>query len=262
MSIAPSTDGAGRSAGPIGAPGALVTGAGQGLGLAIGRRLAQRGDRVVLTDVSAELLESARQQLASEGLTVFTDVLDVTDATSVDSVVARWDAELGLGTVVNNAGMAFAAPLAETSVAAWDRLMAVNLRGAFLVMRAAVPLLSARRAGSIVNVASTSSFTASSSPMAAYDVSKAGIRMLTMAAARELGPVGVRVNAVAPGTMDTALVRGLFDGDDAGDLVGTRIPLGRLGGTDEIANAVAWLSSAEASYVTGHVLVADGGWLT
>lgn len=253
------TDGAGRSAGPIGA---LVTGAAQGLGLSIARRLAQRGDRVVLTDISFDLLEAARDQLAAEGLTVDIDVLNVTDPESVATVIARWDAEIGLGTVVNNAGMAFASPIAETEIAAWDRLMAVNLRGPFLVIRAAAPLLTARGAGSIVNVASTSSFTASSSPMAAYDVSKAGIRMLTMASARELGPLGVRVNAVAPGTMDTALVRGLFEGEDAVDLVGSRIPLGRLGGTDEIANAVAWLSSAEASYVTGHVLVADGGWLT
>jgi NAD(P)-dependent dehydrogenase (short-subunit alcohol dehydrogenase family) len=252
--------------GPIGLPapvtGALVTGAGRGLGLAIARRLARRGDRVIVTDISTALVEAAAAELAAEGLTVETDVLDVTSADSVDAVVTRWESQVGLRTVVNNAGMAFAAPLADTSPEQWDRLMSVNLRGPFLVMRAAAPHLVARGAGSIVNVASTSSFTASSQPMAAYDVSKAGIRMLTQSAARELGRAGVRVNAVAPGTMDTALVRGLFEGDEAQDLVGTRIPLNRLGGTDEIADAVAYLSSDEATYVTGHTLVVDGGWLT
>lgn len=260
MNHSVNTDGSAPAGG--GAIGSLVTGAGRGLGLAITRRLARRGDRVILTDWSPDLVASAAAELAAEGLDVDTDVLDVSDVESVDAVVARWDARVGLGTVVNNAGVAFAAPLAETDPADWDRLMGINLRGPFLVMRAAAPLLVARGGGSIVNVASTSSFTASSSPMLAYDVSKAGVKMMTMSAARELGATGVRVNAVAPGTMDTQLVRDLLPGGSAESSLADRIPMGRLGTTDEIAGAVEWLSSAAASYVTGHVLVVDGGWLT
>jgi NAD(P)-dependent dehydrogenase (short-subunit alcohol dehydrogenase family) len=249
--------------GPIGLPAtSLVTGAGRGLGLSRARALAKRGDRVILTDWDAGLARDAASTLALEGLIVDSDRLDVTDASDVEAVVARWDTEYPLTTVVNNAGIAFAKSMADTTADDWDRLMAVNLRGSFLVLKAASTLMSTRATGSIVNVASTSSFTASSSPMVPYDVSKAGIRMMTMAAARELGPSGVRVNAVAPGTMDTQLVRDLMPGSAADDLVSSRIPLGRLGLTNEVANAVAWLSSSEASYVTGHVLVVDGGWLT
>lgn len=243
--------------------GALVTGAGRGLGRAIATALARRGDRVVLTDYDEALVSAAAASLRSEGLDVYSDRLDVSDESSVVDVVNRWDAQIELGTVVANAGVAASSPLAETSLAEFDRIMNVNVRGGFLILREAVRVMQPRRRGNIVSVASTSSFTASSTPMLAYDTSKAAVRMMTMAAARELGPFGVRVNAVAPGTMDTQLVRGLFaDELSTEDLASSRIPLGRLGSTDEVANAVVFLSSPEASYVTGHTLVVDGGWLT
>lgn len=241
---------------------AFVTGAARGLGLAVATRLAERGDHVVLADLRQDDLAAATAQLARAGHDVSTAVLDVTDAAAVETTVAAVLAEHDVATVVNNAGMAFSAPIAETSVEAWDRLMAVNLRGVFLVTRAVVPSLIARGGGAIVNIASTSSFTASSTPMAAYDASKAAVRMLTQSTARELGPSGVRVNAVAPGTMDTALVRELLGEAGMASLTGARIPLGRLGATSEVANAVAWLSGDESAYVTGHTLVVDGGWLT
>lgn len=246
------------------APTSLVTGAGRGLGLAIATALARRGDRVILTDYDRGLVDAAAADLASAGHDVHSDRLDVSDEASVIEVMNRWDAAFPLSTVVANAGVAASSPIAETTMAEFDRVMNVNLRGGFLILREAVRLMQPRRGGNIVSVASTSSFTASSTPMLAYDTSKAAVRMMVMAAARELGPSGVRVNAVAPGTMDTQLVRGLF-ADASGstdDLASSRIPLGRLGATDEVANAVVFLSSPEASYVTGHTLVVDGGWLT
>ncbi|MFC0531601.1 SDR family NAD(P)-dependent oxidoreductase [Phytohabitans kaempferiae] len=242
---------------------ALVTGAARGLGLAVAERLARRGDHVVLTDVDLAAARAAAGGIATAGGLATAVALDVTDAAQVEKVVAHAGSIGPLTTVVNNAGIAFAAPIADTDLDDFDRLMAVNVRGAFCVLRAAVRAMLPRRHGWVVNVCSTSSFTASSSPMLAYDTSKAALRMMTQAAARELGPTGIRVNAVAPGTMDTALVRGLFDRHDGlDDLAAARIPLGRLGRTEEVAEAVAFLSCPASSYVTGHVLVADGGWLT
>jgi NAD(P)-dependent dehydrogenase (short-subunit alcohol dehydrogenase family) len=187
--------------------------------------------------------------------------LDVTDVDAVREAIARVDAETPLRTVVCNAGVALRRPLVEVEPEEYDRLMAVNVRGVFFVMQAALRALVPRGAGSVVNVASTSAFTASTGPMAAYDASKAAVRMLTQAAAREVAASGVRVNAVAPGTVETELTRGLATREQLADLARERVPLGRLGTPAEIAAAVAFLASDEASYVTGTTLVVDGGWL-
>jgi len=150
----------------------------------------------------------------------------------------------------------------DTSVEQYDRVLAVNLKGVFFTMQAALRLMVPRGTGSVVSISSTSGFTASSTPQAVYDLSKAAVRMLTTSAARETGRTGVRVNAVAPGTVGTDLVRDLLSKEAIARLSDERIPMGRLAEPREIAAAVAWLSSDEASYVTGHTLVADGGWLT
>jgi NAD(P)-dependent dehydrogenase (short-subunit alcohol dehydrogenase family) len=179
----------------------------------------------------------------------------------VRAVVAAADAAHPLETVVASAGIAFARPLADVEPEEYDRLMAVNVRGVFFVVQAALRAMAPRRRGSIVTVCSTSGFTASTGAMTAYDASKGAVRLLTQAAAREAAPSGVRVNAVAPGTVETELTRGLASADELASLGASRVPLGRLGRPEEIASAVAFLASDAASYVTGHVLVADGGWL-
>ena len=235
---------------PTSASGALVTGGARGIGRAIVEELADSGHDVVVADVAP-----------ADGLPARWVELDVTDVEAVREAVARVDAETPLRTVVNNAGIAFRRPIHEVEPAEFDHLMAVNLRGVFFVVQAALRALVPRGAGSIVNVASTSSFTASTGPMAAYDASKAAVRMLTQAAAREVAHTGVRVNAVAPGTVETDLTRGLATHDELEELARQRVPLGRLGRPEEIAAAVAFLASDDASYITGSVLVVDGGWL-
>ena len=241
--------------------GALVVGGAKGIGRAIARALAARGDDVVVADVDRAAAAACVEKLEAEGGSARAVGLDVTDVAQVREVVAAVDSESPLDTVVASAGVAFACPLVEVEPAEYDRLMAVNVRGVFFVVQAAVRAMTPRGRGSIVTVCSTSGFTASTGAMTAYDASKGAVRLLTQAAAREVAASGLRVNAVAPGTVETDLTLGLASSSELAALGASRVPLGRLGRPEEIAAAVAFLSSDEASYVTGHILVVDGGWL-
>ena len=246
----------------VSARAALVTGGARGIGLAIAEALAARGDTVTIADVDADGAQASAAALTARGLAATAVALDVTDVEQVDRVLAAVDARTPLTTVVCNAGLGALGGVLETSEAEFDRVLAVNLKGVFFTMRAALRLMVPRGTGSVVSISSTSGFTASSTPMAVYDLSKAAVRMLTASAAREVARSGVRVNAVAPGTVGTDLVRGVLSDEAIARLERERIPLGRLAEPREIAAAVVWLSSDDASYVTGHTLVADGGWLT
>lgn len=241
----------------------LVTGAAGGLGAAVARRLAARGDTVFVADLARAAADATVDEITAAGGVAFALAMDVGDEDAVRRAFDEIEAAGPLASVVHCAGVAFGSPLVDTPLARWQTLFRVNVTGTFLVVREAARRMTPRGTGAIVATASTSSFTASSSPMAAYDASKAAVHLFVKSVARELAPSGVRVNAIAPGTMDTALVRGLGAADDElAALAAARIPAGRLGGTDEVAHAAAWLTSPEASYVVGHTLVVDGGWLT
>ncbi len=247
----------------IAGPGALVTGGARGIGRAIAERLGRRGDTVFIADVAGEDAARTAEEFCALGLTVRAVTLDVADTDAIAEVVRQADSEVPLRTVVNNAGIGWISPLIDVTPQRFDTLMAVNFRGAFFVLQAAARAMIPRGQGTIVNLASTSAFTASTQPMVPYDASKGAVRMLTVAAARELAPFGIRVNAIAPGTVSTDLTRSLApDPDDLDRLAESHIPLGRLGSPDEMARAVDFLTSDNSSYVTGHVLVIDGGWLT
>jgi NAD(P)-dependent dehydrogenase (short-subunit alcohol dehydrogenase family) len=244
-------------------PVALVTGAARGIGLAIARWFLAHGHRVAALDIDAPQLALATAELADlagDRRRVLALHADVSKPEQVQAAIAQLAATFSrLDALVNNAGIANFKPIGETGFDVWREVMATNLDGVFLCTQAAVPLmLQGGRGGAVVNIASISGFRASTLRVA-YGTSKAAVIHLTRQQAVELGNQGIRVNAVAPGPVDTAMAKLVHtpairrDYHDA-------IPLNRYGTPEEIAEVVGFLCSAQAAYVNGQVLAADGGF--
>lgn len=242
---------------------AIITGGARGIGYAIAERLAAEGAHVVVADIEDEAARRAARELSGTGREALGLPLDVAQTRALPEFMRRvrdWQGHLDI--LVNNAGIAQRKEVLEVTEEDWDRLMAVNLKGVFFACQQAAAIMATQESrGVIVNLASTSSFVASSIPMVPYDASKAGVRMLTVSLAVHLAQLGIRVNAIAPGTIDTVLTRGVVEGAVLGEQAASKIPLGRLGQPPDLAGAVAFLCSDDAAYVTGHTLVVDGGWL-
>jgi NAD(P)-dependent dehydrogenase (short-subunit alcohol dehydrogenase family) len=233
---------------------ALVTGAARGIGLATVRRLLASGWQVAMLDRDTEALSEATQGLAQ----VLPIYADVSDPDQVERSVAELTARFGrLDALVNNAGVADFGPIRETSFERWRRVMATNLDGPFLMTQACVDLL-ADGGGAVVNITSISGVRASTLRVA-YGTSKAALAHLTLQQAAELGEFGIRVNAVAPGPVDTKLALAVHT-PEIRAAYHDAIPLNRYGREDEIAAAITFLVSDDASYITGQILAADGGF--
>lgn len=246
--------------------GAIVTGAGMGIGRGIALQLAAAGAGVVVADINMDAAnETVQEILANDGIAVAVqaDASSPADAAKVVGVAVERFGHLDI--LVNNAGIFPFSPALQTTEALWDKVIDVNLKGVFFYSQAAArQMVEAKQGGRIVNIASIDALHPTGG-LVHYDASKGGVVMATKALAKEFGQYGITVNAVAPGGINTpgasAGTAGVEIDPEMIKMFMARIPLGRMGEPADIANAVLFLASAASSYVTGDVLVVDGGYL-
>ena len=239
---------------------ALVTGGGSGLGLAIAGGLAAAGARVVINGRTRSRLDAAAAQLTAAGHACSVCAFDVTDEAAVATGVTDIERTVGpIDILVNNAAMNQRKPLPDFSLTEWRTVQAANLDGPFLMIRAVLPGMQARRRGKIVNICSLASDIGRPN-IVPYATSKGALKMLTRALAVEVAPFNVQVNGIAPGFFKTEMNSALIDNAEFSAWVGKRTPAGRWGEPPEIAGAAVFLASGAADYVTGHLLYVDGGF--
>ena len=239
---------------------AVVTGAAQGIGEACARRLARDGASVALWDVDVAKAQALASEIGAAGVKTFVQRCNVSRKAEVDAALAATLQALGpVNALVNNAGIFKAADFLDITEADWDAVIDVNLKGSFLVAQAVARVMKAHGGGSIVNMSSVNGTMAIPS-IASYNASKGAVDQLTRVMALGLADHGIRVNAVGPGTIATELARAaVLDSEEAKARILSRTPLRRLGEPAEVADAVAFLLSDAASYITGEIVYVDGG---
>ena len=241
---------------------AVVTGAGRGMGRAVALALAREGAAVVVAEVDRASADQVTGEIEAAGGRARAVIADIASVEDVRRLFKETVEAFGrLDILVNNAGIGIPKPLVDYTEQDWDRQLGVNLKGMFFATQEAAKLMIPNRRGKIVNFASTAAFVSSSTPETAYDISKGGVRQLTISVAAELAPHNINVNAVAPGTIMTELTLRVLDTEEKMARASAKIPLGRLGTPEDMVGPVLFLCSGDADYVTGHVLVVDGGWL-
>ena len=241
---------------------AVVTGAGQGMGYAVARRLAAGGAGVAVNDLAAEAAGRVAEHLAQDGGEAIAVPGDVASGRDVRRMVERAAERFGtVHILVNNAGLLRPTPVVDIEEEEWDRIVGVNLKGTYLCSRAVLPLMRKAGWGRIVNFSSTAGKNVSTIGGAHYTASKAGVLGFTRHLAREVARDGITVNSVCPGLIDTEMVRSTISREQARAYADS-FPAGRLGEPSEVAELVAFLASDRAAYITGASLDINGGDLT
>jgi NAD(P)-dependent dehydrogenase (short-subunit alcohol dehydrogenase family) len=237
---------------------AIVTGGASGIGKATAELFAREGARVAVADYSAEGCSTAQSINDHGGEAVFMRV-DVSDSAQVDRMVSETIAKFGrIDVLFNGAGVLFYGTVLETDQQAWNRVLSVNLTGTYLCCRAVLPYMIRQRGGSIINTASTVGAHDACANAVAYVTSKGGVTLFTKAMAIDHAKQGIRVNALVPGGTDTPMIRQAML-PEALDALAASHPIGRLGRPEELAKAVLFLASDDASFVTGTAMYVDGG---
>lgn len=242
----------------------MVTGGRRGMGKAHAVALAKQGAKVVITDINVMECELVAEEIRASGGDVACFNMDVSNKADVDRVFDEVIAKYGrLDILVNNAGIYESHPFLELTEAEWDRTISINLKGEFLVGQRAAKEMAKNNYGRIINIASIASggVGVGIAGGAHYTASKGGIIALTESMAIELAPLGINVNAIGPGAINTPMADATKMPKEYLDGILAGVPLKRMGEANEVANAVVFLASEEASYVTGATLYVDGGWL-
>ena len=243
---------------------AIVTGGRRGIGRAIALALAKEGANVVVSDISQEDCQTVVTEIEGLGRKGLALKCNVTSRAEVEDMVRRTVAEFGkVDILVNNAGIISFKPFLELTDEDWDNTLNVNLKGQFICARTVAKEMAKNKWGRIINIASISSGGCGIAfPLIAhYTASKGGVMALTEALAVELTPQGINVNAICPGAIDTDMVKAVKESGQLEQIL-LRIPKGRLGQPEDIANLAVFLASDESDYITGAAIVIDGGWLT
>lgn len=240
---------------------AIVTGAASGIGLATAQRFAREGANVGVWDLNEEGAQRAAAELQSLGVKAVASRVNVSNRQDVNAAVERFHREVGsVNILVNNAGITLFQPFMEMTEEQWDRVMSVNLKSMLICTQAVLPDMLAAKWGRIVNVSSSSAQTGSAR-MTAYAASKGGVIAFTKALAQEVAALGITVNNVPPGFVDTPMLRneGIAGLGTTVDAIAARSPMGRAGRPENMAAAIAFLASDDAEYITGHTLSVNGG---
>lgn len=238
---------------------ALVTGSGQGIGLAMAEGLSSAGAHVVLNGRDQAKLEAARKAIAAAGREVSVAAFDVTDQHAVEEGIAGIEAKAGpIDILINNAGMQKRGPFVDFPAADWHQIVATNLHSVFYVTQAVTKGMVERRSGKVVNIGSVMSELGRPT-IVPYTATKGAVKMMTRGLAAELGKHNIQVNAIGPGYIVTELNKALIADEAFSSWVKSRTPAGRWGETGELIGAAIFLSSAASDYVNGHLLMVDGG---
>ena len=251
----------------------IVTGGAKGIGYACVRRFFKDGYDVIIADMDKEAGKEAADKLDADGTRVLYVPTDVSDKLSVHNLIAETLSKFGrIDVLVNNAGIIIKGGVLDLKVKDFDKVLSVNLRGAFMTAQAVAKHMvgvidesddrsgRAKRPFSIINMSSVNAVVAIADILA-YEVSKGGMNQLTKGMALELAPYGIRVNGVGPGSIKTDMLAGVAENQAALDMIHSRTPLGRIAHPSEVASVVAFLASEDASYITGECIYVDGGRL-